>query len=136
MRVEYVKPAELRQAWGFVRPGLEKIRARGHNSWIPEDIYTDCFEQRSMLWLCIKDDRAVGFFVLQPNVETVHMWAAHLESIDPMDLAEGLRHARNICREGGATKLTFQSNRKGWERRAKSLGFRPSMWEISTEEQQ
>jgi hypothetical protein len=51
MEFAYVQPNELRHCWWWVRMGLEKVRAKGHSEWLAEDIYCDCYEQRSMLWI-------------------------------------------------------------------------------------
>lgn len=130
MQVKYIPKDQLRYYWDFVRNGLEKVRGKGHSDWITEDIYCDCHEQRAMLWLVEKDNVGIGFMVLQPLGKTMHLWAAWLDSDNPQDLEDGLVHARNIAKQGGCEKLTFSSVRKGWERRARQLGFNPSTWEI------
>lgn len=130
MQVKYIPKEQLRYYWEFVKNGLEKVRNKGHQEWIVEDIYCDCHEQRSMLWLVEKDNVGVGFMVLQPLGKTMHLWAAWLDSNNPEDLKAGLVHAQNIAKQGGCEKLTFSSVRKGWERRARQLGFNPSTWEI------
>lgn len=130
MQVKYIPKEQLRYYWDFVKSGLEKVRSKGHNDWISEDVYCDCFEQRAMLWLVEKDNVGVGFMVLQPLGKTMHLWAAWLDSNNPQDLEDGLIHAQNIAKQGGCEKLTFSSVRKGWERRARQLGFNPSTWEI------
>lgn len=130
MEVKYIPKEQLRHYWDFVKYGLEKVRGKGHIDWIVEDVYCDCFEQRSMLWLVERDGVGVGFMVMQPLGKTMHLWAAWLESNNPDDLADGLIHAQSIARQGGCEKLTFSSVRKGWDRRAKQLGFSPSTWEI------
>jgi hypothetical protein len=130
MEVKYIPKEQLRHYWDFVKYGLEKVRCKGHIDWIVEDVYCDCFEQRSMLWLVERDGVGVGFMVMQPLGKTMHLWAAWLESNNPDDLADGLIHAQSIARQGGCEKLTFSSVRKGWDRRAKQLGFSPSTWEI------
>jgi hypothetical protein len=129
MRVQYIPKEQLREYWDFAKQGLEKVRSKGHQDWIVEDIYCDCFEQRAMLWLVETDDSR-GFMVLQPMGKTMHLWAAWLDSNNPKDLEDGLVHAINIAKQGGCEKLTFSSVRKGWERRARQLGFNPSTWEI------
>ena len=125
MDFKYIPPLELRQNWSWVREGLEKVRSKGHSAWLPEDIYCDCFEQRSMLWVCNN-----GFMVLQPNGTEMHIWAAWLDSNNPDDLAKGLEAAKNIAKQGNCTKITFSSVRKGWEVKARELGYRPRVWEL------
>lgn len=127
MEFIYIPPSELRNEWSWVREGLEAVRKKGHDSWLSEDIYCDCFEQRAMLWITTEKS---GFMVLQPTGDSMHLWAAWLNSSDQEDLKRGLQSAIEIAKRGNCKRLTFTSNRRGWEHRAKNLGFRPTMWEI------
>jgi hypothetical protein len=116
--------------WAFVRQGLEKVRAKGHDEWIAEDIYCDCFNQRSMLWI-VSDDNGddYGFMVLQPMGKALHIWAAWLDSTNPDDIAKGFNEVKEIAKQGGCKKVTFTSVRRGWTRLAQKLGCTPSTWE-------
>jgi hypothetical protein len=123
----YVPPANIRSEWTWVREGLEKVRDKGHDDWISEDIYCDCFEQRAMLWIRKKKD---GFMILQPIGKSMHIWAAWLDSKNPEDLLSGMETVKEIARHGGCTSVTFSSVRSGWVRKAKLLGAKPSTWEV------
>lgn len=127
MDFKYVTPDLLRTEWSWVREGLEKVRRKGHDDWIPEDIYCDCFTQKAMLWILPERN---GFMVLQPIEHKMHIWAAWLDSNDPEDLIKGMESAKDIARRGGLKSITFTSARSGWVRRAKSLGAKPSTWEV------
>ena len=131
MNARYIYPNQLRDVWEFVKHGLEKVRAKGHDDWIVEDIYCDCFTQRSMLFVVDNDGLDYGFMVLQPIGKTMHIWAAYLDSHNEKDLNLGLNHIKEIAKQGGCKKVTFTSVRKGWERHAKKLGWKPSTWEIT-----
>jgi hypothetical protein len=122
----YIAPLELRNWWSWIRPGLDIIKSKSTEAWIPEDVYADCFEKRSMLWVFTKQNRPVGFVVLQPVLERLHIWCAYgaEEDIAP----ECFEHILNIARQGNAKQLSFDSNRRGWERHAKKMGFRPRTW--------
>lgn len=130
----YIHKDDLRDAWPWVKQGLEKVRARGHLSWIAEDIYCDCYEQRSMLWIFFKEDKPCAFMVLQPNGKNMHMWAAWSDGTVKDILEIGLQQAINISKQGGCTNLTFSSVRKGWEHKARELGFTPDTWKIDIQE--
>jgi hypothetical protein len=123
----YIPPANIRAEWDWVRLGLEKVRDKGHDDWISEDIYCDCFEQRAMLWIRKNRD---GFMVLQPIGKKMHIWAAWLDSKNPDDLVSGMETVKEIARHGGCTGVTFSSVRSGWARKAKTLGAKPSTWEV------
>ena len=126
MEARYISRDELRGWWPWVRKGLDTVLKKTPESWIPEDLYCDCYENRSMLWVTLVDNKAVGFFVLQPNGTNVHIWVAYLE--DPRYLKEGWEHIKGIVRNGNCETITFSSFRKGWERRAFELGFKPRTW--------
>jgi hypothetical protein len=128
MDVRYIEPVELRACWGWVRSGLEKVRAKGHNDWIVEDIYCDCFEGRSMLWIGSENNDDIGFMVLQPMGDAMHVWVAYLSE---GHLLEGFEHIKGIAALGNKTKLTFSSVRRGWEVKARAMGFKPKSWELS-----
>jgi hypothetical protein len=127
MEVRLISPNDLRQWWGFVRPGLEKILHKTPEGWIPEDVYTDCFNGKSMLWVGL-DARPVGFMVLQPRNDALHVWCAYLSEVGYFDA--GWQHLMNIAQHGGAKSLTFESWRPGWTRKAKQLGFKPRSWAL------
>lgn len=126
MEARYIPKEELRQWWPWLKKGFEVVLKKTPESWIPEDIYCDCYENRSMLWVTLVDNKAVGFFVLQPSGTNVHIWVAYLE--DPRYLKEGFEHIKGIARNGNCETLTFSSFRKGWERRALELGFKTRTW--------
>ena len=124
MNIQYIKPDELRKVWKHIKPGLETVLQKSPEAWIPEDIYSDCFNQRSMLWAFIERNIVLGFVVLQPMGDNLHIWCAFGKG----DFDAGLDHVLRIAREGGAKTISFDSWRKGWDRKAKALGFRPRKW--------
>lgn len=125
MKSTFIDPNNLRQWWGFIRPGLLKILEKSPEPWIPEDVYADCFSGRSMLWIAQDDARPVGFAVLQPQGTALHVWCVHLER---GHLETGMQHLLEIARNGNAERLTFESWRPGWDRQARKLGFKPRKW--------
>ena len=124
MNVQYIKQDELRGVWQYIKPGLEVILKKSPESWIPEDIYSDCFTGRSLLWVFVEDNSVVGFVVLQPIGDNLHIWCAYGKG----DSRAGLDHVLGIARSGGAKTISFDSWRKGWDKKAKALGFRPRKW--------
>jgi hypothetical protein len=128
MEYRYIAPQELRQWWASVRTGLEKIKSRSPENWIIEDVYTDCFNQKSLLFVLIENNHYAGFFVLQPQNETMHLWAAYsLEnSYDVVENA--LKYIKGMAAEAKVKYITFSSHRRGWAKRAADYGFRPKQW--------
>lgn len=128
MEYRFIAPQELRQWWASVRPALDKIKSRSPENWIVEDVYTDCFNQKSLLFVLIENNHFKGFFILQPQGETLHLWAAYsLEnSYDVVENA--LKYIKGMAVEAKVKYITFSSHRRGWAKRAASYGFRPKQW--------
>ena len=124
MIAEMVQPQQVRTVWEYVKTGLAKVQSKSPEWWIPEDIYADCVFQRSMLWLFKENDRALGFVVLQPKEDkTLHIWCAYAN--EPNHMKRAFIEIQNIAKQGNMEKITFDSWRKGWEKMAKELGFKP-----------
>jgi hypothetical protein len=131
MILHYIPKDQLRQHWEYIRHGLEIVRSKGHTEYIPEDVYCDCYEQRSMLFMGIIDNKPVGFVVLQPIGNRLHVWAAWSLINDEALFMQAFQEIQQIARQGGKTKVTFNSERRGWERKARQMGFKPQTWEYT-----
>jgi len=131
MILHYIPKDQLRQHWEYIRQGLEIVRSKGHTDYIAEDVYCDCFEQRSMLFMGIVDNKPVGFVVLQPIGNRLHVWAAWSLLNDEALFMQAFQEIQAIAKQGGKTKVTFNSERRGWERRARQMGFKPQTWEYT-----
>jgi hypothetical protein len=129
--LHYIPKDQLRQHWEYIRHGLEIVRSKGHTEYIPEDVYCDCYEQRSMLFMGIIDNKPVGFVVLQPIGNRLHVWAAWSLINDEALFTQAFQEIQQIAKQGGKTKVTFNSERRGWERKARQMGFKPQTWEFT-----
>ena len=130
MILHYIPKDKLREHWDYVKHGLELVRQHGHTQWIVEDVYCDCYENRSMIFMGIVNDKPEGFIVLQPVGNALHIWATWSRIFDYDIFTKGLEEVKAIARQGGKTRVTFSSQRKGWERRARLMGFKPQTWEF------
>jgi len=130
MILHYIPNHELRQHWDFVKNGLEIVRSKADSSWIVEDVYCDCYENRSMLFLIISNKTLYGFAVLQPNNQAMHVWVTWMNINDNKLLEQIFEEAKVISKQNGKSTITFTSQRKGWERKAKQMGFKPLTWEF------
>jgi hypothetical protein len=128
--LHYIPKDQLRTHWEFIKHGLELVRAKGHTQWIVEDVYCDCYENRSMLFVGMIDNKPVGFVVLQPIGDTLHVWASWSTINDITLFQQAWQEIQAIAKQGGKSRVTFSSQRKGWERRARELGFKPQTWEF------
>ena len=131
MILHYIPKDQLRQHWEYIRHGLEIVRSKGHTDYIAEDVYCDCYEQRSMLFMGIIDNKPVGFVVLQPIGNRLHVWAAWSLLNDEALFMKAFQEIQAIAKQGGKTKVTFNSERRGWERKARQMGFKPQTWEYT-----
>jgi hypothetical protein len=130
MILNYIPKDQLRLHWDYVKHGLELVRAKGHTEWIVEDVYCDCYENRSMLFIGMVDNKPVGFVVLQPIGNTIHVWATWSTLNDKTLFQQAWQEIQLIAKQGGKSRVTFSSQRKGWERSARELGFKPQTWEF------
>lgn len=130
MILHYIPKDQLRQYWDYVKHGLEIVRSKGHTEWIVEDVYCDCYENRSMLFIGIIDKHPVGFVVLQPIGNALHVWAAWSTLNDETLFKQAFQEIQLIAKQGGKSRVTFTSERRGWERKARELKFKPQTWEF------
>jgi len=129
--LHYIPKDQLRTHWEFIKHGLEIVRSKGHPEWLAEDVYCDCYEQRSMIFLAVKDTQPYGFVVLQPIGKALHVWAAWSSINNELLLQEAWQEIQQIAKNGQKIKVTFSSQRRGWERKAKQMGFKPQTWEFN-----
>lgn len=125
---KFIPVNDLRAWWPSVREGLNKIKTSSPENWIPEDVYTDCFNQKAMLWVVIDNQHFAGFFILQPMDQDLHVWAAWTLNNDYQIVESGLKYIKDMARQAGHKYVSFTSHRRGWQRRAEQLGFRPRKW--------
>lgn len=128
MEFRHIPADQLRAWWPSIKPGLDKIKTTSPENWIVEDVYTDLFNGKSMIWVCIDNDRYKGFFVLQPMGLTMHVWAGYTLENNQQIVENGLKYIKILASQANAKFITFSSHRNGWQRRAAQLGFRPKQW--------
>ena len=131
MILHYIPKDQLRQHWDYIKHGLEIVRSKGHPEWLAEDVYCDCYEQRSMVFLAITNNQPYGFVVLQPMGNTIHIWAAWSSLNDDLLLTQAFQEIQAIAKQGSKTRITFTSQRRGWDKKALQMGFKPSTWEFT-----
>ncbi len=128
MTGRFIKPEELRQWWASIRPGLDYLQTKTPEEWIPEDVYSDCLNNRALAFAWMDGQEVKGYFIVQPMGIYLHVWAAwSLENKEEI-VIEALKFVKEIARQGNAKYLTFSSHRRGWDKRAAELGFKPRQW--------
>ena len=131
MILHYIPKDQLRTHWQFIKHGLEIVRSKGHPEWLAEDVYCDCYEQRSMVFLAVTNNQPYGFVVLQPMGNTIHIGAAWSSLNDDLLLTQAFQEIQAIAKQGSKTRITFTSQRRGWDKKALQMGFKPSTWEYT-----
>jgi hypothetical protein len=124
MQLKYIHPTDLRQVWNQIKPSLEDMAKR--SIWIVEDAYCDLKEGRANLYLTIEDKYFTGYIITQTLGDKLHIWAAYNSKNDV--LVDGLEAVKALAKEQGLSEITFISPRKGWDRIAPKIGFKPSQW--------
>lgn len=125
MEIRNIPAAEVKQWWGFVRPGLETILKKSSEEWIPEDIYANCFNGNALLWVLLDDSKPMGFWILIPRGDVVHVWCAYTP-YRVLDI--GMQLFLDAVKSANMRRVTFESWRKGWDRVARKYGFQPRLW--------
>jgi trehalose/maltose hydrolase-like predicted phosphorylase len=124
MQLKYVYPNELKQVWSQIKPSLEDMASR--STWIVEDAYSDIKEGRANLYLTINNNYFTGYIITQTLGQTLHIWAAYNTNNDV--LKDGLEATKELAKQQGLSEITFISPRRGWDKIAPKLGFKPSQW--------
>lgn len=120
-----VDPRYLRDVWGYVRAGLERIVAKTRDDWLPEDVYAELRAGQSALYEIDIATERVGFVVLQawpayhsgPRVFVRALWGepGRLAPVEG-ELYDALRA---VARKAGARVMRMNSPRRwdaaGWK---------------------
>jgi hypothetical protein len=125
MKFQHVPVSDLRGVWPCVRSNLLHILDKSPEDWIPEDVYTEIVTTRSLLFMAMENGHPVGGAVVRPQGKTLLTWAAWGVHGLRDDAMSGLRE---IARNLQCTELMFETKRRGWDKVAPKLGFRPRTW--------
>lgn len=119
-----IAPTQVGAVWSRVRDPLLTL-SRG-DGWIPEDIYCACIQGGATLYMIDIDGAEVGFLVLRSindfDGRRLHIWVLHARSdVDVMtEFSDALD---TIGRSIQATRITFGTTRRGWEKVAPRYHF-------------
>lgn len=127
--LQWIEPARLHEVWEEVRTGLLEVQKAG-DDWLAEDVYKSIKDGLSQLHMGYLEGDYKGFIVTQqiPGYKglKLHIWAVYSNGSSKENLMElALPQVEEWAENIRATKITFSSNRRGWEKNR--LGFKPTV---------
>lgn len=121
-----VRPAELRAHWPVISAALDSVIEATSPDWIKEDVFFQIKSQAAIAHLIYERGEYRSLFILtQPREEfsgtpNFHIWIAENECNGTQGSYDfGMDSIKQIVRQNGASRLTIESPRKGWAKRAR-----------------
>jgi len=123
---------ELHHLWPFIREGINTINKKCNSSrTLPEDIYHGIKSKHLKLLIGTIDNKYEGFFVIKnevfPDGISIHTYMAHNNGDDKDFLINFSDILYDMAKMIGAVRLTYTSNRKGWLKTSKKIGYKPTV---------
>lgn len=127
--IRQVPPLELRQYWHAVKPGLEEAAGYSKDEWIVEDAYAAIQRGEMSLYFCTVDRAYAGSMLLMKRQDwkgpVLHIFSLFVLPQYGRYIDAHMQYVDDLAKQHGCSRITFQSPRQGWERRAARLGFEP-----------
>ena len=127
LTIDFVKPVltDIRSTWNTVKPGIKQIlRDNPSLTFIPEDVYSECVNERAFLFTSPK-----GFLVLTIEVDrytkdkTLYMWLAYTYDIGGHQWIAHEQWMESVAKELDCKFIEAQSNVPGFESYAVANGW-------------
>ena len=114
-----IEPRSLRSVWPIVRHGLDVVVQKNRVDWIPEDVYHALKSGTAALHFSGEGSFLVTCLNVNDYTDNreLHIWIAYSADESRNVIDEGLELLKAMAKNAGATRITFDSPRKGWERR-------------------
>lgn len=129
LKLNPVLPENLRAVWAIVREGLYSIAKHDKTHWIVEDVYAALVGGNASLYMAELDNDYMGFMILQRlrvyDGWHLHIWCGYSPAEKPDLMVSGMPQVKVLAHTLGCRRITFSSDRKGWERVGVKLGFVP-----------
>ena len=125
MKFEFIPPEQLKTCWGYVRLQLLNILTKSPEDWIPEDVYYELVSGKALLFLAHGEGQRVGGAVVRPQRGALLAWAVWGDAGNRVD---AMRELRTVAKNLNCKEILFETKRRGWDRVAPKLGFRPRSW--------
>lgn len=118
MTFDLIAPESLHNWWSYVREGLLRVKTKGKEKWLVEDVYTAIRTKRSTLYIARDEDKPIGFFVAEMSLEpfsnepVLFIWClSGLNSLPYTDAC--IEYLEKLAHSIGARRIRF-TGRKGW----------------------
>ena len=127
LTIDFVEPVltDIRSTWNTVKPGVKQIlRDNPSLTFIPEDVYSECVNERAFLFTSPK-----GFLVLTIEVDrytkdkTLYMWLAYTYDIGGHQWIAHEQWMESVAKELDCKFIEAQSNVPGFESYAVANGW-------------
>ena len=127
LTIDFVEPVltDIRSTWNTVKPGIKQIlRDNPSLTFIPEDVYSECVNERAFLFTSPK-----GFLVLTIEVDrytkdkTLYMWLAYTYDIGGHQWIAHEQWMESVAKELDCKFIEAQSNVLGFESYAVANGW-------------
>lgn len=118
-----VKPVDIREVWDSIEPKIKSIKNRYKHDWRTEDVYAACLTGKSFIYVhddnfIIVHDR-INEYTLKTELFVWLVWSNGQDSLD-----EYFDDVCAIAKSVKAEKIKFSTQRKGYEKHAKSKGWK------------
>ena len=122
-------PADIRQHWEVVKSGIVEILLENPTlTFIPEDVYSECVNERAFLYMS-----PVGFLILTIEVDqftkdkTLLLWIAYTYNKGGHEWLAHEEWFDNLAKQAGCKYLEARSRVPEMESYTKKIG-----WELDT----
>ena len=120
---------DIRKCWNVIKTGiLDILKENPHLTYIPEDVYSECVNERAFLYTS-----PVGFLILTTEVDqftkdkTLLLWIAYTYNKGWHNLLSHEGWFNNLAKEAGCKYLEARSRVPEMESYTKTIG-----WELDT----
>lgn len=126
MKLHVIAREALRLEWPKMRPFVERVRLKGREEWIAEDVYAAILEGSSVAYWA---DEREGLMVLSPRGDTLHWWIL----AGPSGCAFVPRAVQAVKALAGQTfkRMSMRTHRPGWTRMARRFGWTATTYEVN-----
>ena len=84
VKLQAITVMGVREAWPFVRKGLDSMLEKHQDRWLPEDVYFELMAGTAFLYIINHEDEELGFMVVKKFVDfdglALFVWIIHAEN--------------------------------------------------------